>query len=141
MTAKVNPSTKIREENDALVREYFNPAVPYKEISSLINAKTGKKISAETISISCKRQGLIPKKGHTPITGRQKNIPQELDPVVFSTTFTRYTKPVKEILATSVQDLSDPHPKFLENLKLYTCLLYTSPSPRDRQKSRMPSSA
>ena len=37
----------------------------------------------------------------------------------------------------------------LINLKLgdevicpsYTCLLYTSPSPRDRQKSRMPSSA
>ena len=25
--------------------------------------------------------------------------------------------------------------------KLFTCLLYTSPSPRDRQKSRMPSSA
>ena len=25
--------------------------------------------------------------------------------------------------------------------KFYTCLLYTSPSPRDRQKSRMPSSA
>ena len=24
---------------------------------------------------------------------------------------------------------------------LWTCLLYTSPSPRDRQKSRMPSSA
>ena len=24
---------------------------------------------------------------------------------------------------------------------LYRCLLYTSPSPRDRQKSRMPSSA
>ena len=35
----------------------------------------------------------------------------------------------------------------LNNFKLYTsssglpCLLYTSPSPRDRQKSRMPSSA
>ena len=27
------------------------------------------------------------------------------------------------------------------NGKVYTCLLYTSPSPRDRQKSRMPSSA
>ena len=26
-------------------------------------------------------------------------------------------------------------------LEDYTCLLYTSPSPRDRQKSRMPSSA
>ena len=25
--------------------------------------------------------------------------------------------------------------------RLYICLLYTSPSPRDRQKSRMPSSA
>ena len=25
--------------------------------------------------------------------------------------------------------------------KAYSCLLYTSPSPRDRQKSRMPSSA
>ena len=24
---------------------------------------------------------------------------------------------------------------------IYICLLYTSPSPRDRQKSRMPSSA
>ena len=27
------------------------------------------------------------------------------------------------------------------NMALYSCLLYTSPSPRDRQKSRMPSSA
>ena len=26
-------------------------------------------------------------------------------------------------------------------LEIYDCLLYTSPSPRDRQKSRMPSSA
>ena len=28
-----------------------------------------------------------------------------------------------------------------ESMELYNCLLYTSPSPRDRQKSRMPSSA
>ena len=28
-----------------------------------------------------------------------------------------------------------------EGGKVYICLLYTSPSPRDRQKSRMPSSA
>ena len=32
-----------------------------------------------------------------------------------------------------IRDLIDTHP--------HTCLLYTSPSPRDRQKSRMPSSA
>src|SRR5665213_3278411 len=30
---------------------------------------------------------------------------------------------------------------FVMGLLLYVCLLYTSPSPRDRQKSRMPSSA
>ena len=30
---------------------------------------------------------------------------------------------------------------FMEIAKLRACLLYTSPSPRDRQKSRMPSSA
>ena len=40
---------------------------------------------------------------------------------------------------TNVQD----HDKAIEYAKqwLETCLLYTSPSPRDRQKSRMPSSA
>ena len=30
---------------------------------------------------------------------------------------------------------------FYKDLDFGTCLLYTSPSPRDRQKSRMPSSA
>ena len=29
----------------------------------------------------------------------------------------------------------------LDRVQYWTCLLYTSPSPRDRQKSRMPSSA
>ena len=29
----------------------------------------------------------------------------------------------------------------IDSLYIKTCLLYTSPSPRDRQKSRMPSSA
>ena len=32
-------------------------------------------------------------------------------------------------------------PDFIIKVKESTCLLYTSPSPRDRQKSRMPSSA
>ena len=31
--------------------------------------------------------------------------------------------------------------QILEDIQEYHCLLYTSPSPRDRQKSRMPSSA
>ena len=39
--------------------------------------------------------------------------------------------------------LADMHADWEENGKdvIQTCLLYTSPSPRDRQKSRMPSSA
>ena len=32
-------------------------------------------------------------------------------------------------------------PPQIGTYKVYICLLYTSPSPRDRQKSRMPSSA
>ena len=36
---------------------------------------------------------------------------------------------------------SPENPKMLKKFIYCTCLLYTSPSPRDRQKSRMPSSA
>ena len=40
------------------------------------------------------------------------------------------------------EDLSSADPlKFCTGVAGYPCLLYTSPSPRDRQKSRMPSSA
>ena len=38
------------------------------------------------------------------------------------------------------KDIVD-HCNELKKLGINTCLLYTSPSPRDRQKSRMPSSA
>ena len=37
--------------------------------------------------------------------------------------------------------INDEFLKFLNGDELIICLLYTSPSPRDRQKSRMPSSA
>ena len=37
--------------------------------------------------------------------------------------------------------LTDPESKMVENGVLAACLLYTSPSPRDRTRSRMPSSA
>ena len=42
----------------------------------------------------------------------------------------------KNITVTEVRMSPD-----LKNARAYVCLLYTSPSPRDRQKSRMPSSA
>ena len=43
-----------------------------------------------------------------------------------------------QVLYSSNPDLQVP---IASVTKLMTCLLYTSPSPRDRQKSRMPSSA
>ena len=47
-------------------------------------------------------------------------------------------KPRLEIL---VEAASEVGPALFFSLLIITCLLYTSPSPRDRQKSRMPSSA
>ena len=44
-------------------------------------------------------------------------------------------------LPESVEDVAASVQWALENDLSLTCLLYTSPSPRDRQKSRMPSSA
>ena len=35
----------------------------------------------------------------------------------------------------------EPKGAKIKGSNIYTCLLYTSPSPRDRQKSRMPASA
>ena len=39
--------------------------------------------------------------------------------------------------SASAADLEEMHAAYVA----YTCLLYTSPSPRDRTRSRMPSSA
>ena len=45
-----------------------------------------------------------------------------------------------ESLITAVKEVQ-PNIKIMVFSMEYSCLLYTSPSPRDRQKSRMPSSA
>ena len=45
------------------------------------------------------------------------------------------------ILDPNKKGTSSYNPKMLLKVLVYSCLLYTSPSPRDRQKSRMPSSA
>ena len=45
-------------------------------------------------------------------------------------------------LGTTLYELATLKPAFLSSSRdVFACLLYTSPSPRDRQKSRMPSSA
>ena len=56
----------------------------------------------------------------------------------------RVMKAVKEMGMKAVAVYSDadkysPHVKYAD--EAYCCLLYTSPSPRDRTRSRMPSSA
>ena len=40
-----------------------------------------------------------------------------------------------------IEDICDAFKDMAIKYKCISCLLYTSPSPRDRQKSRMPSSA
>src|SRR5665213_3815211 len=52
--------------------------------------------------------------------------------VLMSTVLRRWQIPLLGVLCTVVVEFADGYP--------WTCLLYTSPSPRDRQKSRMPSS-
>ena len=42
---------------------------------------------------------------------------------------------------TAVFDVDPKRLRFVYNTYRYTCLLYTSPSPRDAHESRMPSSA
>ena len=50
---------------------------------------------------------------------------------------------VQELLDTTTQQTTtlQKQQEDLRSANAQTCLLYTSPSPRDRQKSRMPSSA
>ena len=45
------------------------------------------------------------------------------------------------VLSSLAFNVANGVPKLDSNGKILVCLLYTSPSPRDRQKSRMPSSA
>ena len=47
----------------------------------------------------------------------------------------------KQDRSNQISKITDKAKKLFEENENYTCLLYTSPSPRDRQKSRMPSSA
>ena len=49
--------------------------------------------------------------------------------------FSDLVNEIQNYLGTSNSDIREALPLF------YTCLLYTSPSPRDRSVSRMPSSA
>ena len=58
----------------------------------------------------------------------------------------RSTDPITKVLRSAVANAEhnlgmDPSTLVISSAWANSCLLYTSPSPRDRQKSRMPSSA
>ena len=58
-----------------------------------------------------------------------------------------YSKQYETVLTEVLVQFADENPAWIpyetlvEMERVCNCLLYTSPSPRDRQKSRMPSSA
>ena len=54
------------------------------------------------------------------------------------TEFLTYYEKYEELVKEYGQNLID---EFAEHYDVDTCLLYTSPSPRDKRQSRMPSSA
>ena len=68
---------------------------------------------------------------------RGKNVGDALSYLEFSKK--RISNEAKKILESAIANAENNHNLDID--KLYVCLLYTSPSPRDRQKSRMPSSA
>ena len=72
---------------------------------------------------------------NTPARGNQyyDGIPPALRRIVKGNPITQ----VEKIIQISTIVVDTVPPTYASN----TCLLYTSPSPRDRQKSRMPSSA
>ena len=50
-------------------------------------------------------------------------------------------EPFKDYVNNQITQRQKVHGSGFGSTRSQTCLLYTSPSPRDRQKSRMPSSA
>ena len=46
-----------------------------------------------------------------------------------------------DLIEEVVEKINQREPDVIREMRCHFCLLYTSPSPRDRQKSRMPSSA
>ena len=64
-----------------------------------------------------------------------RGVTQNLDLIIYDSLLNKFPKKNKEESKTIVVGITE------KDIEKYGCLLYTSPSPRDRQKSRMPSSA
>ena len=58
-----------------------------------------------------------------------------------NTTRTENGEPYRRKIVTFAEKDLTPFSKYYQSSRARACLLYTSPSPRDRTRSRMPSSA
>ena len=67
--------------------------------------------------------------------------PEELLGLEIDTAISCLSQTSQPAIRVIYEAVDDDYRQLVEDLKSGTCLLYTSPSPRDRQKSRMPSSA
>ena len=76
--------------------------------------------------------------GHSPLTTTVLDAAEELRQSSYQSTIVESTN---EIVTQEVVETEEEIVNQETILNYYDCLLYTSPSPRDRQKSRMPSSA
>src|SRR5665213_4393370 len=95
-------------------------------------------------------EGIEHKAGPTP-TGQWTLGPARATHIWFAQVSGRMIELLREICASGIimqpseNDLASPDirpylDKYMRGKGVDVCLLYTSPSPRDRQKSRMPSS-
>ena len=66
---------------------------------------------------------------------------KKIQPICFENACWAYTVGAAIAIKKGCKRAADAAAAIGEGLQAFCCLLYTSPSPRDRQKSRMPSSA
>ena len=92
----------------------------------------------QALSRAPKNQEIAERLGKTTEVYERERLLAESADVVSSDTAPEYFEEVDESLRNPEQALE--HSELIENLA-ESCLLYTSPSPRDRYGSRMPSSA
>ena len=75
-------------------------------------------------------------------TGNPKGILDKDEPIKVANSIAHMNLKYAVLTSVNRDDLSDGGAEhFSHTVQAINCLLYTSPSPRDRQKSRMPSSA
>ena len=104
--------------------------------------RTGFLITARLKSTRLPKKLILEVLGENYITWmvRRLKLATNLDVIVICTSTNPQDDPLEEVAKKEGVECFRGSEEDVAS-RLYDCLLYTSPSPRDRQKSRMPSSA